>query len=104
MLFLRNTNRIDFNDKSVSKLTKDGEIILKNSFAKSRLERFKILDYKVRISAIEERYLGIHQNIIEQNNGKIIDANFVDDANQVVDNIPSKIALNESSIISFAFL
>lgn len=103
MLFLRNTNRIDFNDKSVSKIVNDGEIVLKNSFNESRLQHYKILDYNVRINAIEERNLGFYQNIIEQNNeGKIIDANFVDSANQIIDNIPSKIALNEFTTISFA--
>lgn len=103
MLFLRNTNRIDFNDKSISKSVRDGEIILKNSFNENRLEYYKIFDYKVKISAIEERKLGFRQNIIEQNDeGKIIDANFIDDANKIIDNIPSKIALNESTTISFA--
>jgi predicted RNA-binding protein with RPS1 domain len=103
MLFLRNTNRIDFNDKSVSKIVNDGEVVLKNSFNESRLQHYKILDYNVRINAIEERNLGFYQNIIEQNNeGKIIDANFVDSANQIIDNIPSKIALNEFTTISFA--
>lgn len=103
MLFLRNTNRIDFNDKSVSKIVNDREVVLKNSFNESRLQHYKILDYNVRINAIEERNLGFYQNIIEQNNeGKIIDANFVDSANQIIDNIPSKIALNEFTTISFA--
>ena len=103
MLFLRNTNRIDFNDKSVSKTIEDGEIILKNSFDVNRLQHYKILDYKVNIKDIEERGLGFQQNIIEQNDdGKIINANFIDDAGLVIDNIPSKIALNESTTISFA--
>lgn len=103
MLFLRNTNRIDFNDKSVSKSVKDGEITLKNSFNESRLQHYKLLDYNVKINALEERNLGFRQNIIEQNDeGRILDANFIDDTNQVIDNIPSKIALNESTTISFA--
>ena len=103
MLFLRNTNRIDFNDRSVSKSMKNGEITLKNSFNESRLQHYKILDYNVKINAIEERNLGFHQNIIEQNDeGRILDANFIDDTKQIIDNIPSKIALNESTTISFA--
>lgn len=103
MLFLRNTNRIDFNKKSVSKTIKDGEIILKNSFDDNRLQHYKIFDYKVNLKNIEERGLGFLQNIIEQNyEGKILDANFVDNVGMVIDNIPSKIALNEFTTISFA--
>lgn len=38
MLFLRKTNRIDFNNKSVSKEIEGDTIILKNSFASTRIE------------------------------------------------------------------
>lgn len=106
MLFLRNTKRIDFNGRSVSKTTKDGIITLKNSFGTNRIEYFKREDYEVPVnnSVFEDNGINIRIQIDDQDEttGAIIEAKFVDLHNQELENIPKKIAINNSTSISFA--
>lgn len=106
MLFLRNTKRIDFNGRSVSKATKDGIITLKNSFGRNRIEYFKREDYEIPVNnkAFEDNGINVRIKIDEQdeNTGAVIEAKFVDLQNQELENIPKKIAINNSTIISFA--
>lgn len=106
MLFLRNTKRIDFNGLSVSKITKNGIIILKNSFTDDRIEYFKREDFEIAVNndVFEENAIDIRIVVEEQNeaSGKIIEAKFVDINNHELENIPKKIAINNSTIISFA--
>ena len=106
MLFLRNTKRIDFNGLSVSKTTKGGIITLKNSFGVNRIEHFKRKDFDIRVNndVFEENGIDVRIVIEEQNeiSGKIIEAKFVDTHNQELENIPKKIAINNSTVISFA--
>ena len=106
MLFLRNTKRIDFNGKSVSKKTENGIITLKNSFDTNRIEYFRREDFESPINntIFEEKGIDIRIKIDEQDEatGKIIEARFVDIENQDLENIPKKIAINNSTMISFA--
>ena len=106
MLFLRNTKRIDFNGLSVSKTIEDGRITLKNSFGVKRIEYFKRKDFEVEVSndVFEKNGIDVRIDIEEQDevSGKIIEAKFVDTHNQEIENIPKKIAINNSSVISFA--
>lgn len=106
MLFLRNTKRIDFNGLSVSKTTKGGVITLKNSFGVNRIEYFKRKDFDIKVNNDVFKENGIDFRIVieEQNeiSGKIIEAKFVDTHNQELENIPKKIAINNSTVISFA--
>lgn len=106
MLFLRNTKRIDFNGLSVSKVTKDGIITLKNSFGANRVEYFKREDFEIDVNnELFEKY-DIDVRIVveekDENSGKIIEAKFVDTHNNDLENIPKKIAINNSTSISFA--
>ena len=106
MLFLRNTKRIDFNRKFVSKTTKDGIITLKNSFGLSRINYFKREDFEISVSddAFESKGIGIRIIVEKQDEvtGKIREAKFVDLHNHEIENIPKKIAINNSTSISFA--
>ena len=106
MLFLRNTKRIDFNRLSVSKTNQNGIITLKNSFGINRIEYFKREDFEIDVNndIFEENGIDIRIDIEDQDDvsGKIIEAKFVDTHNQELDNIPKKIAINNSTIISFA--
>lgn len=106
MLFLRNTKRIDFNGLSVSKTNQNGIITLKNSFDRNRVEYFKREDFEIEVNndIFEENGIDIRIVIEDQDDvsGKIIEAKFVDTNNQELDNIPKKIAINNSTIISFA--
>lgn len=106
MLFLRNTKRIDFNGLSVSKTNQNGIITLKNSFDINRIEYFKREDFEIDVNneVFEENGIDIRIVIEDQDDvsGKIIEAKFVDTNNQELDNIPKKIAINNSTIISFA--
>lgn len=106
MLFLRKTKRIDFNNKSVSKDFKGNTIILKNSFASTRIEYFKRKDFEVMVdnTTFENSGINIRIKIEEEdkNTGKIIEAKFVDLYGQELENIPKKIAINNSTTISFA--
>ena len=106
MLFLRNTNRIDFNGFSVSKTNRNGLITLKNSFDINRIEYFQREDFEIDVNNDIFEKNGIDIRIIIEGrddvSGKIIEAKFVDTNRQVLDNIPKKIAINNSTIISFA--
>ena len=106
LLFLRNTKRIDFNGLSVSKTNQNGIITLKNSFDINRIEYFKREDFEIDVNneVFEENGIDIRIVIEDQDDvsGKIIEAKFVDTNNQELDNIPKKIAINNSTIISFA--
>lgn len=106
MLFLRNTKRIDFNGLSVSKTSQNGIITLKNSFDINRIEYFKREDFEIDVNndIFEENGIDIRIVIEDQDDvsRKIIEAKFVDTNNQELDNIPKKIAINNSTIISFA--
>ena len=105
MLFLRKTKRIDFNELSVSKQTSGDAITLKNSFCKTRIEKFQRIDFEVDVNntAFEEHGIDVRIDIEEQDEtGKIIEAKFVDIHNQELENIPKKIAINNSTEISFA--
>lgn len=108
MLFLRNTKRIDFNGLSVSKSIKSDVVTLKNSFGNNRVERFKREDFEVEVNndVFENKSIDIRIVVDEQDelSGKIIEAKFVDTHNQELDNIPKKIAINKSTVISFAVL
>lgn len=108
MLFLRNTKRIDFNGLSVSKNIKSDVVTLKNSFGNNRVERFKREDFEVEVNndVFENKSIDIRIVVDEQDelSGKIIEAKFVDTHNQELDNIPKKIAINKSTVISFAVL
>ena len=108
MLFLRNTKRIDFNGLSVSKNTKDGIITLKNSFGTSRIEYFKREDFEIDVNnELFEKYDIDVRIVVEEkdlNSGKIIEAKFVDTHNNELENIPKKIAINNSTTLSFAIL
>lgn len=106
MLFLRNTKRIDFNGKSVSKNVKDGVIIIKNSFNADKVECFKREDFEAKISNDIFENSGIDLRITvdksDEGTGKILEAKFVDLDDQEFENIPKKIAINSSTSISFA--
>jgi len=106
MLFLRNTKRIDFNGKSVFKHTDNDVIILKNSFDTNRIEYFARQDFDVSVSnaAFEESGIDIRIKVEERDDTtkEIIEAQFIDLHNQVLENIPKKIAINTSTVISFA--
>ena len=108
MLFLRNTKRIDFNGLSVSKSTKDGIITLKNSFGINRVEYFKREDFEIEVNNVVFKENGIDVRIVveeqDEVSGKIIEAKFVDIQNHEIENIPKKIAINNSTTISFAVL
>lgn len=106
MLFLRKTKRIDFNNKYVSKEFEGDTIILKNSFASTRIEYFKRKDFEVLVNnaAFENSGIDIRIKIEEEDESteKIIEAKFVDLYGQELENIPKKIAINNSTTISFA--
>ncbi len=106
MLFLRNTKRIDFNNKFVSKEINDDTIILKNSFSSTRIEYFKRQDFEVLVdnATFENSGIDIRIKIEEEdkNTSKIIEAKFVDLYGHELENIPKKIAINNSTTISFA--
>lgn len=108
MLFLRNTKRIDFNGLSVSKNTKDGIITLKNSFGTNRIEYFKRVDFEIEVNndIFEENGIDVRIVVEEQDEAskKIIEAKFVDTHNNELENIPKKIAINNSTTLSFAIL
>ena len=104
MLFLRNTNRIDFNERSASKEIDGNRIILKNSFGKVRLEVFERKDFSVDTSdqALSAKGFDIKRKIENEEEGKIIEATFVNSRNQEYENIPKKLAISQSTGISFA--
>lgn len=104
MLFLRNTNRIDFNDRSASKEIVGTRIYLKNSFGQVRQESFERKDYSIVTSdrVFSERGFDIKRKIENEEAGKIIEATFVNAHNQVYENIPKKLAISQSTEVSFA--
>lgn len=99
MLFLRNTNRIDFNERTASKEIDGNRIILKNSFGKVRLEVFERKDFSVDTS---DRVMAARGFDIKRKIGKIIEATFVNSRGQEYENIPPKLAINQSTEVSFA--
>ena len=103
MLFLRNTNRIDFNDRSTSKEIVGNRIHLKNSFGQVRQESFERKDYSIVTSnqILSERGFDIKRKIENEEAGKIIEATFVNARGQEYD-IPKKLAISQSTEISFA--
>ncbi|MBQ9254932.1 MAG: ATP-binding protein [Clostridia bacterium] len=106
MLFLRNTKRIDFNGLSVSKDKKNNIITLKSSFGDIRVEYFKREDFEIEVNnaIFEENNIDIRIKIEEQDekSGTIVKAKFVDTHNVAIESIPEKIAINNSTSISFA--
>jgi hypothetical protein len=106
MLFLRNTKRIDFNGRSVSKTTKDNIITLKNSFNDERVELFSRDDFDIALNdeAFIKNEIDIRIKIESKDEitGKVIEAKFVDSNNNELESIPKKIAINNSTTISFA--
>ena len=104
MLFLRNTNRIDFNDRSASKEIVGNRIHLKNSFGQVKQELFERKDYSIVTSdqVFSERGFDIKRKIENEEAGKIIEATFVNAHNQVYENIPKKLAISQSTEVSFA--
>ncbi|MCQ2147343.1 MAG: S1 RNA-binding domain-containing protein [Bacteroidales bacterium] len=104
MLFLRNTKRIDFNKRSVSKEIKDGVVTIKNSFNECRSEVFVRKDYSVPVNdqVFQELGIDIRRRIIEKDGDRISDATFINGRGQEYDNIPKKIAIVDSTEISFA--
>lgn len=104
MLFLRNTNRIDFNERTASKGIDGNRIILKNSFGSVRLEIFERKDFSVDSSdqALFAKGFDLKRKIENEENGKIIEASFVNSRNQEYENIPKKLAISQSTGISFA--
>ena len=106
MLFLRNTKRIDFNGKSVSKTVKDSIITLKNSFNENRVEYFRREDFDIAVNddAFEQNSIDIRIKVDkkDEETDKIIEAKFVDLQNHELESIPKKIAINSSTTLSFA--
>lgn len=106
MLFLRNTKRIDFNKKSISKEVKNNIITLKNSFDTDRVEMFERKDFQTEINdeIFEKRGVELRVKIEKQDEttGNIIEAKFIDLHNHELESIPKKIAINKSTSISFA--
>lgn len=104
MLFLRNTNRIDFNERTASKEIDGNRILLKNSFGKVRLEVFERKDFSVDTSdhVLASKGYDIKRKIENEEDGKIIEASFVNSRNQEYENIPKKLAISQSTGISFA--
>lgn len=104
MLFLRNTNRIDFNERTASKEIDENRIILKNSFGKVRLEVFERKDFSVDASdqILSAKGFDIKRKIETDEDGKIKEASFVNSRNQEYENIPKKLAISQSTEISFA--
>ena len=104
MLFLRNTNRIDFNERSASKEVDGNRIILKNSFGKVRLEFFERIDFSVDTTdeSFSAKGFDIKRKIENKEDGKIVEATFVNSRNQEYENIPKKLAISLSTGISFA--
>ncbi len=104
MLFLRNTNRIDFNERSASKEIEGNRIILKNSFGIVRQEAYERKDYTVKTDdqAFLEKGFDIKRKIENEEEGKILESTFVNSRNQEYENIPKKLAISQSTDISFA--
>lgn len=104
MLFLRNTNRIDVNGRTASKEIDGNKVLLKNSFGKVRLEVFERKDFSVDTSdqTLAAKGFDIKRRIENEEDGKIIEATFVNSRNQEYENIPKKLAISQSTGVSFA--
>lgn len=105
MLFLRKTNRIRFNTRTISREVNGGIITLKNSFAQNKVERYERFDFAAGVSneIFEKENLPIRIKIEErEDSGNIRKALFVDLEGEQIENIPMKIAISSSTELSFA--
>ena len=104
MLFLRKTNRIRFNTRTISREINGGIITLKNSFAQNKVEHYERFDFAAGVSneIFEREKLPIRIKIEERDDsGNIRKALFVDLEGEQMD-IPMKIAISSSTELSFA--
>lgn len=105
MLFLRKTDRIRFNTRTISREVNGGIITLKNSFAQNKVERYERFDFAAGVSneIFEKEDLPIRIKIEErEDSGNIRKALFVDLEGEQIENIPMKIAISSSTELSFA--
>lgn len=105
MLFLRKTDRIRFNTRTISREVNRGIITLKNSFAQNKVERYERFDFTAGVSneIFEKENLPIRIKIEErEDSGNIQKALFVDSKGEPIENIPMKIAISSSTELSFA--
>lgn len=105
MLFLRKTDRIRFNTRTISREVNRGIITLKNSFAQNKVERYERFDFAAGVSneIFEKENLPIRIKIEErEDSGNIQKALFVDSKGEPIENIPMKIAISSSTELSFA--
>lgn len=105
ILFLRKTDRIKFNARTISRGIDRGIITLKNSFALNKVERFERFDFSANVSneIFEKERLPIRIKIEEKDDlGNIRKAFFVDLEDEQIENIPMKIAISSSTDLSFA--
>lgn len=105
MLFLRKTDRIRFNTRTISREINEGIITIKNSFAQNKVERYERFDFAAGVSneIFEEENLPIRIKIEErEDSGNILKALFVDLEGEQIENIPMKIAISSSTELSFA--
>ena len=105
MLFLRKTDRIRFNTRTISREINEGIITIKNSFAQNKVERYERFDFAAGVSneIFEKENLPIRIKIEErEDSGNILKALFVDLEGEQIENIPMKIAISSSTELSFA--
>lgn len=105
MLFLRKTNRIRFNARTISREINGGIITLKNSFGQNKIERYERFDFDAGVSneIFEKEGLPIRIKIDEMDDsGNIRKALFIDLEGEPIENIPMKIAISSSTELSFA--
>ena len=105
MLFLRKTDRIRFNTRTISRELNGGIITLKNSFAQKKVERYERFDFAAGVSneIFEKENLPIRIKIEKrEDSGNILKALFVDLEGEQIENIPMKIAISSSTELSFA--
>lgn len=105
MLFLRKTDRIRFNRRTISREINGSIITLKNSFAQNKVERYERFDFSVGVSneIFKKEGLPIRIKIEEMDDfGNIRNALFVDMEGEQIENIPMKIAISSSTELSFA--
>lgn len=104
MLFLRKTDRIRFNTRTISREINGGIITLKNSFGHNKVERYERFDFSADVSneIFEQENLSIRIKTEEkEDSGNIRKALFVDSEGEPID-IPMKIAISSSTELSFA--
>lgn len=105
MLFLRKTDRIRFNTRTISREINGDIITLKNSFAQNKVERYERFDFVAGVSneIFEQENLPIRIKIEDtEDSGNIRKAMFVDLEGEQIENIPMKIAISSSTELSFA--